>query len=67
MARDNTESQEQMILRNKGCIGESGFDLVELWIMGPPCGLKQEGANILHGHDSKAGHRIACQLCLQQC
>ena len=23
-----------------GCIGESGFDPVELWVMGPPCGLK---------------------------
>ena len=21
-------------------IGESGFDPVELWVMGPPCGLK---------------------------
>ena len=25
---------------NRGCIGESGFDPVELWVMGPPCGLK---------------------------
>ena len=24
--------------------GESGFDPVELWVMGPPCGLKVEGA-----------------------
>ena len=23
-----------------GCAGESGFDPVELWVMGPPCGLK---------------------------
>ena len=23
-----------------GCTGESGFDPVELWVMGPPCGLK---------------------------
>ena len=22
-----------------GCIGESGFDPVELWVMGPPCGF----------------------------
>ena len=29
---------------NKGCIGESGFDPVELWVMGPPCGLKVGGA-----------------------
>ena len=21
-----------------GCAGESGFDPVELWVMGPPCG-----------------------------
>ena len=27
-------------LKNRGCIGESGFDPVELWVMGPPCGLK---------------------------
>ena len=29
---------------NRGCTGESGFDLVELWVMGPPCGLKVGGA-----------------------
>ena len=23
---------------NRGCLGESGFDPVELWVMGPPCG-----------------------------
>ena len=27
-------------LERQGCIGESGFDPVELWVMGPPCGLK---------------------------
>ena len=27
-----------------GCTGESGFDPVELWVMGPPCGLKVGGA-----------------------
>ena len=27
-------------LGNRGCTGESGFDPVELWVMGPPCGLK---------------------------
>ena len=26
------------------CTGESGFDPVELWVMGPPCGLKVEMA-----------------------
>ena len=29
-------------LGNRGCIGESGFDPVELWVMGPPRGLKVE-------------------------
>ena len=42
VARDNTQSQEQMILRNKGYTGETGFDPVELWVMGPPCGLIEE-------------------------
>ena len=27
-----------------GCIGESGFDPVELWVMGPPCGFFLIGA-----------------------
>ena len=27
-------------LETLGCTGESGFDPVELWVMGPPCGLK---------------------------
>ena len=31
-ARDNFGKQ--------GRTGESGFDPVELWVMGPPCGLK---------------------------
>ena len=35
-ARDNFGKQ--------GRIGESGFDPVELWVMGPPCGLKVERA-----------------------
>ena len=26
----------------------------------------RKGADILHGHDSKAGQRVACQLCWQQ-
>jgi len=25
-------------LGNRGCTGESAFDPVELWVMGPPCG-----------------------------
>ena len=29
---------------NRGCTGESGLDPVELWVMGPPCGLKVGGA-----------------------
>ena len=28
----------------QGCRGELGFDPVELWVMGPPCGLKVETA-----------------------
>ena len=39
----------------QGCTGELGFDPVELWVMGPPCGLKARRHYILHGHDSKAG------------
>ena len=42
VARDNTQSQEEKILRNNGYTGESGSDPVELWVMGPPCGLKVE-------------------------
>ena len=30
-------------LGNRGCTGESGFDHVELWVMGLPCGLKVGG------------------------
>ena len=26
-------------LGNRGCTRESGFDPVELWVMGPPCGF----------------------------
>ena len=29
---------------NRGCTGESGFDPVELWVMGPPCGFFLIGA-----------------------
>ena len=44
---------------NRGCIGESGFDPVELWVMGPSCGLKsRRSGDTLHDHDSKACHRI---------
>ena len=32
------------IFGNRVCTGESGFDHVELWVMGPPCGLKVERA-----------------------
>ena len=35
-----TRTRERSIFGNKGCTGESGFDPVELWVMGPPCGLK---------------------------
>ena len=50
----------------QGCTWESGFDPVELWVMGPPCAFTARRCYILHGHDSKASQRIACQLCWQQ-
>ena len=31
-------------LGNRGCTRESGFDPVELWVMGPPCGFFLIGA-----------------------
>ena len=34
---------------------------------GPTMWVKsRKGAGILHGYDSKACHRVACQLCRQQ-
>ena len=33
-------SRVPRIFRNLGCTGESGSDPVELWVMGPPCGLR---------------------------
>ena len=36
-----------------------------LWVMGPPCGFFYRSSDILHGHDSKACQRVACQLCRQ--
>ena len=36
----NYISQAQGITLTSGGTGESGFDPVELWVMGPPCGLK---------------------------
>ena len=48
-----------------GCTGESGFDPVELWVMGPPCGLKsRKDGDILHSHDNKACQRIARHVML---
>ena len=42
------ELHTKPIMRNnvgrQGCTGESGFDPVELWVMGPPCGVKVGGA-----------------------
>ena len=35
-------SQVQRIYQHQGCTGESGFDPMEQWVMGPPCGLKVE-------------------------
>ena len=37
------QSQARGITLTTGCTGESGFDPVELWVMGPPCGLKVGG------------------------
>ena len=64
---NHIRSQARGITSTTGCIGESGFDPVELWVMGPPCGLKEGKALfILNGHDSKACQRVPCQLCRQQ-
>ena len=52
-------------LGNRGCTRESGFDPMELWVMGPPCGFFCRSSDILHGHDSKACQRVPCQLCRQ--
>ena len=38
------ESQARGITLTTGCTRESGFDPMELWVMGPPCGLKVERA-----------------------
>ena len=35
------QSQVQRIFWSQGFTRESGFDPVELWVMGPPCGLKE--------------------------
>ena len=35
----HTSPRERNNFGNKGCTGESGFDPVELWVMGPPCGF----------------------------
>ena len=41
MARElHKKSSARNNFGNQGCTGESGFDPVELWVMGPPCGLK---------------------------
>ena len=50
-------NKAQGITSKQGCTGESGFDPMELWVMGPPCGLKsRKGGDILHSHDNKACH-----------
>ena len=36
------EAECQEYFGIKGCTGESGSDPVELWVMGPSCGLKVE-------------------------
>ena len=37
---NHIRSQARGITSTTGCIGESGFDPVELWVMGPPRGLR---------------------------
>ena len=37
----NMKPSVRSIHEKQGCTGESGFDPVELWVMGPPCGLKE--------------------------
>ena len=36
----HTKPSVRINFGRQGCTGESGFDSVELWVMGPPCGLK---------------------------
>ena len=36
----HTKSSARNNLGNRWCTGESGFDPVEPWVMGPPCGIK---------------------------
>ena len=59
--------QVKRILRNQGCTGESGFDPVELWVMGPPCGLKVGRAEtscvIMQARHVRG---VACRLCRRQ-
>ena len=40
VARDLHTKPSVRITLTTGCTGESGFDPVELWVMGPPGGLK---------------------------
>ena len=40
MARElHTSPRARNNFGNRGCTGQSGFDPVELWVMGPPCGF----------------------------
>ena len=38
VAHDLHTKPSVRITLTTGCTGESGFDPVELWVMGPPCG-----------------------------
>ena len=61
------QSQARGITLTTGCTGESGFDPVELWVMGPPCGLKVGGAvTSCMVMIAMACQRVACRLCRQQ-
>ena len=47
---NHIRSQARGISLITWCTGESGFDPVELWVMGPPCGFKsRKSGDILHG------------------
>ena len=39
----HTRPRARNNLGYRGGTGESGFDPVELWVMGPPCGIKVGG------------------------
>ena len=58
-AKDTSESRMYKWVRFRSC-GTVGY--------GPTMWVKsRRSGDILHGHDSKAGQRVACRLCRQSC